>query len=184
MVVSLQRKFSDDCVFNESIEEHHYNVYSSSYNSNSSRVLYLAINRHGQPRRLHISPTRSLGNLAQHTNSLTHLVDPKRVDDLVSRVFGPNYIKHGLKQLCDSEKAPEGPTVSQPKCNMEKKKPNKGGKGGGGRKKKGKGKKSNQGAKGRFKQKNKKQGRNKDVEHPTTTESDDTDERTFAFDDE
>uniref|UniRef100_A0A1B0C9E0 Fibroblast growth factor n=1 Tax=Lutzomyia longipalpis TaxID=7200 RepID=A0A1B0C9E0_LUTLO len=193
--IYASRKFTDDCVFNETMEEHHFNAYSSTYNSNAQRVLYLAINRHGQPRKMWIPPTRTLGNLTKYTNSLTHLVDPKRVEELVSRIFGPNHVRHGLKQLCDSGKAinaQEVPMAPRPKCNMGgRKKPLKGGGGTkctkghecGKRRKCEGGKKCNPGSKMRLKGKNKKQ-RIKESEQQTTTEAEDIEDRTFIFDDD
>uniref|UniRef100_A0A336M9R4 Fibroblast growth factor n=1 Tax=Culicoides sonorensis TaxID=179676 RepID=A0A336M9R4_CULSO len=94
--------FSEDCVFNESMEQHHFNTYSSTHHSNARRTLYLALNRHGEPRKIQIPPTRSLGKLATYTKSLTQTVEQARVETLITQNFGPNYIKHGLKQLCDS----------------------------------------------------------------------------------
>ncbi|XP_059608827.1 uncharacterized protein LOC132256429 [Phlebotomus argentipes] len=168
--IYASRKFSDDCVFTESMEEQHYNSYSSSYNSNPQGVLYLAINRYGQPRRIRIPSTRQLGNLTRYTNSLTHLVEKERAEALISRVFGANHVRHGLKQLCDSGKAAfEGPMVARPKCNLGKKKP--------GKRKKCDGKKCNFGAKAR--KKAKKRGKE---EQATTTEAEDADDRTFSFD--
>uniref|UniRef100_A0A1L8DJH2 Fibroblast growth factor n=2 Tax=Nyssomyia neivai TaxID=330878 RepID=A0A1L8DJH2_9DIPT len=181
--IYASRKFTDDCVFNETMEEHHYNAYSSTYNSNAQRVLYLAINRNGQPRRLWIPSTRTLGNLTKHTNSLTHFVEPKRVEDLVARIFGQNHVRHGLKQLCDSGiNVPDVPMVARPKCNMgiRKKSPKKCTKGHDcAKRKKCEGKKCKQRPN---KVKNKK--RPKEVEHQTTTEADDLDDRTFVFDDD
>lgn len=50
-VCVIQREFSDDCVFNEMIEQHHYNTYSSTKYSNHRRTVYLALNKRGTPRR-------------------------------------------------------------------------------------------------------------------------------------
>lgn len=101
------------------MEQHHFNTYSSSHHSNAKHTLYLALNRHGVPRRVQIPPTRSLGNLATYTKSLTQTVEQARVDRLVTKNFGATYIRHGLKQLCDSGKQLRPLTTSlraRPKC--------------------------------------------------------------------
>uniref|UniRef100_A0A6I9VI19 Fibroblast growth factor n=1 Tax=Bactrocera dorsalis TaxID=27457 RepID=A0A6I9VI19_BACDO len=97
-------EFTDDCVFNENMEQHNYNTYSSTYNSNARRVYYLALNRHGEPRKLQIPPTRSLGKLATYTNAITETVEDVRVEQLIAKNFGENRIKHGIRQLCDTGK--------------------------------------------------------------------------------
>ncbi|XP_067612723.1 putative uncharacterized protein DDB_G0277255 [Eurosta solidaginis] len=98
------KDFSDDCVFNENMEQHNYNTYSSTFNSNARRVYYLALNRHGEPRKLQIPPTRSLGKLATYTNAITETVEEERVEKLIAKNFGENRIKHGIRQLCDTGK--------------------------------------------------------------------------------
>ncbi|XP_073845727.1 fibroblast growth factor branchless [Musca autumnalis] len=98
------KEFTDDCVFNENMEQHNYNTYSSTYNSNSRRKYYLALNRHGEPRKLQIPPTRSLGKLATYTNAITESVPQERVEQLIAKNFGANRIKHGIRQLCDTGK--------------------------------------------------------------------------------
>ncbi|XP_011185652.2 serine-rich adhesin for platelets isoform X1 [Zeugodacus cucurbitae] len=98
------KEFTDDCVFNENMEQHNYNTYSSTFNSNARRVYYLALNRHGEPRKLQIPPTRSLGKLATYTNAITETVDEVRVEQLIAKNFGENRIKHGIRQLCDTGK--------------------------------------------------------------------------------
>lgn len=121
MLVSFQKDFSDDCIFNEAMELHHYNTYSSAKHSNSRRILYLALNRHGQTRKIHIPITRSLGKLSTYTNALTHPVDETVTQALLAKLFGQNHVRHGLKQLCDSPKVHLRPLTSpllivRPKC--------------------------------------------------------------------
>lgn len=120
LFLSFQIEFSEDCVFNESMELHHFNTYSSSHHSNARHTLYLALNRHGAPRRVQISPSRPLGNLATYTKSLTQTVDQGRAEALIIKNFGPTYVKHGLKQLCDAGKTLRPLTDAQmrarPKC--------------------------------------------------------------------
>ncbi|XP_022216192.2 rho GTPase-activating protein gacF isoform X2 [Drosophila obscura] len=100
----LQKDFTDDCVFNENMGLQNYNTYSSTYNSNARRVYYLALNRHGEPRRTQIPASRSLGKLTTYTNAITETVPQERVEQLIAKNFGANRIKHGVRQLCDTGK--------------------------------------------------------------------------------
>ncbi|XP_070493464.1 probable serine/threonine-protein kinase DDB_G0283337 [Chironomus tepperi] len=95
-------EFTDDCIFNESMEQHHYNTYSSTLHSNGKRTFYLGLNRHGQPRKIQIPSSRQLGKLSTYTKSLTQTVAQERVDKLITRLYGANHLRHGLKQLCDT----------------------------------------------------------------------------------
>lgn len=100
----LQKEFTDDCVFNESMLEN-YNIYASTYHSNSQKIFYLALNKLGQPRKTHLPANKALGKLATYAKSFTFTVPDKRTEDLIARLFGVNHVKHGLKQLCDSGKS-------------------------------------------------------------------------------
>jgi Fibroblast growth factor len=121
LFLSFQKDFTEDCIFNESMEQHHYNTYSSSHHSNSRHILYLGFNRHGQPRKIQIPATRPLGKLATYTKALTQTVPVERVDRVVGRLFGPNHVRHGLKQLCESGRSLQQLTAKvmkpKPKCN-------------------------------------------------------------------
>lgn len=103
------------------MEQHHYNTYSSTHHSNAKRTLYLGLNRHGQPRKIQLPTTRQLGKLATYTKSLTQTVAQERVEQLISRLYGANHVRHGLKQLCDTGKVlPEiiaKGLKAKPKCN-------------------------------------------------------------------
>lgn len=104
------------------MELHNYNTYSSTYNSNTKRKYYLAFNRHGEPRRLQIPSSRTLGKLATYTNAITETVPQERVEQVIARNFGANRIKHGIRQLCDTGK-PLNKLIdnkhfkARPKCN-------------------------------------------------------------------
>lgn len=87
------------------MEQHHYNTYSSTQHSNSRRTLYLALNKTGQPRKIQIPVNRTLGKLATYTKALTQTVAHDRVERLISRLFGANHVRHGLKQLCETGRA-------------------------------------------------------------------------------
>lgn len=82
-----------------------YNIYASTYHSNSQKIFYLALNKLGQPRKTHLPANKELGKMATYAKSFTFTVPDKRSEDLISRLFGANHIKHGLKQLCDSGKS-------------------------------------------------------------------------------
>ncbi|KAH8369327.1 hypothetical protein KR009_008389 [Drosophila setifemur] len=98
------KDFTDDCVFNENMGLQNYNTYSSTYNSNARRVYYLALNRHGEPRRTQIPASRSMGKLSTYTNAITETVPQERVEQLIAKNFGANRVKHGVRQLCDTGK--------------------------------------------------------------------------------
>ncbi|XP_023179081.2 myb-like protein A isoform X2 [Drosophila hydei] len=98
------KEFDDNCVFNENMELHNYNTYSSTYNSNARRVFYLALTGQGAPRRTQIPATRTLGKLSTYTNAITETVPQQRVEQLIAKNFGANRVKHGVRQLCDTGK--------------------------------------------------------------------------------
>uniref|UniRef100_A0A8W7PK32 Uncharacterized protein n=1 Tax=Anopheles coluzzii TaxID=1518534 RepID=A0A8W7PK32_ANOCL len=96
------KEFTDDCIFNEQMEQHHYNTYSSTQHSNARRTLYLALNKTGQPRKIQIPVNRTLGKLATYTKALTLTVAHDRVEQLISRLFGADHVRHGLNHLCET----------------------------------------------------------------------------------
>lgn len=72
------KEFYDECVFNEMIEENHYNSYSSAKYSNPRRTLYLGLNKQGKARRV-ISRGGVLGPKSTYARVLTQSVfDPPR----------------------------------------------------------------------------------------------------------
>lgn len=103
------------------MEQHHYNTYSSTLHSNGKRTFYLGLNRHGQPRKIQIPTSRQLGKLSTYTKSLTQTVAQERVDALITRLYGANHLRHGLKQLCDTGKVLQDIKLkgvkSKSKCN-------------------------------------------------------------------
>ncbi|XP_073986105.1 fibroblast growth factor branchless isoform X2 [Rhodnius prolixus] len=103
------REFTDECVFNEMIEEHHYNTYSSAKYSNTRRTLYLAMNKRGQPRRVLIRSGSPLGKLSTYTRVLTQSVEPSEIEAT----------KHG-KTVClpATSDRPE-----RPRCRMRQRRP-------------------------------------------------------------
>lgn len=92
MLSVLQKELTDDCVFNEMLEQHYYNSYTSAKYSSRGRSLYLALDRRGAPRRVqlrrdtpHAGPH---GRLAAYTRVLTKPVPADRVADLLNRLRG------------------------------------------------------------------------------------------------
>lgn len=81
-ILLFQREFGDECVFNETIEQHNYNTYSSTKYSNDRRTLYLALNRRGQPRKVLLRARQQLGRLSSYTRVLTRTVSPERAEEL------------------------------------------------------------------------------------------------------
>lgn len=118
----FQREFSNDCVFNERMQDN-YNYYTSTYHSTSLKTFYVALNRLGGPRKTHIPSNKALGKLSTYVKSITLTVPEQRANSLVARLFGENHIKHGLKHLCTSNKALVeliAKNMVQPLCDSKK----------------------------------------------------------------
>ncbi|KAL0275889.1 UNVERIFIED_CONTAM: hypothetical protein PYX00_003611 [Menopon gallinae] len=81
------REFTDECVFNEVMEDHYFNTYSSAKYSNEKRTLYLALNKKGIPRKVQTKPNASLDKLETYTNVLTKAVPPERVEALETKIY-------------------------------------------------------------------------------------------------
>lgn len=114
----FQRELTDDCVFNERLEDN-YNYYTSTYHSTALKTFYVALNRHGGPRVTHLPAHKPLSKLSTYVKSFTLFVDERRSEPVISRLFGANHVKHGIKHLCDSGKEltklnPE--RMFQPEC--------------------------------------------------------------------
>ncbi|XP_026822974.1 uncharacterized protein LOC113561007 [Rhopalosiphum maidis] len=78
------KDFEDECVFNEMIEQNHYNTYSSVKYTNDRRTLYLALNKRGAPRKVQIKADAPLGKLSTYTRVLTQPVPAERVERLLA----------------------------------------------------------------------------------------------------
>ncbi|KAL1493206.1 hypothetical protein ABEB36_011304 [Hypothenemus hampei] len=78
-VFNFQMEFSDECIFNETIEATNYNKYSSSKYSNERRTFYLALNRRGQSRKVMIKAKQQLGKLSSYTRVLTRSVSSEEL---------------------------------------------------------------------------------------------------------
>lgn len=76
------REWDEECIFNEMIEQHHYNTYSSAKFSNERRTLYLALNKFGLPRRVQLRGKQPLGKMSMYTRVLTQPVSNKKVEKL------------------------------------------------------------------------------------------------------
>ncbi|RZC34927.1 FGF domain containing protein [Asbolus verrucosus] len=77
---------NDECTFNENIEPHNYNTYTSTKYSNGRRTLYLALNRRGQPRRVLLRAHQPQGNVTTYIRVLTRAVSQERLDNLLHPV--------------------------------------------------------------------------------------------------
>ncbi|XP_034253574.1 E3 ubiquitin-protein ligase synoviolin isoform X2 [Thrips palmi] len=114
------KELTDDCVFNEMLEQHYYNSYSSAkYSSTGPRgkSLYLALDRRGAPRRVQLKRDAPHGRLAAYTRVLTKPVPAERVADLLSRLrgaaaagtsgAGPHFRHRGHHAACPPHGHPE-----------------------------------------------------------------------------
>nr|XP_033330045.1 uncharacterized protein LOC117222457 [Megalopta genalis] len=88
------REYTDDCVFNETLEQHNYNTYSSAKWSTTKKTLYLGLNRHGQPRRVQ-AKGHNLGRLSAYARVLTQVASLERVEALQRRMLGAEHnVRH------------------------------------------------------------------------------------------
>lgn len=104
------------------MDKQYFNHYSSVYHSSKFRVQYLALNRHGQPRKVHVPASRTLGKLSTYTKTMPQPVTNETFEIILSKRFGANHVKHGLKQLCDGRKTlidlTDKVLKARPKCNL------------------------------------------------------------------
>nr|XP_018911482.1 PREDICTED: fibroblast growth factor 3 [Bemisia tabaci] len=96
------KEFSESCVFNEMLEQHHYMTYSSTKHSNEKRTLYLALNKFGAPRKTQLKTGTPLGKLSSYTQTLTQPVAAEEVEQLIRNMIRASPDHHGLRhhQLC------------------------------------------------------------------------------------
>ncbi|XP_029043276.2 uncharacterized protein LOC114876214 [Osmia bicornis bicornis] len=88
------REYTDDCVFNETLEQHNYNTYSSAKWSTAKKTLYLGLNRRGQPRRVQ-AKGHNLGRLSAYARVLTQVAPSERVEALQRRMLGAQHnVRH------------------------------------------------------------------------------------------
>ncbi|CAK9798567.1 hypothetical protein ANTPLA_LOCUS1673 [Anthophora plagiata] len=89
-----KREYTDDCVFNETLEQHNYNTYSSAKWSTTKKTLYLGLNRRGQPRRVQ-AKGHNLGRLSAYARVLTQVAPLERVEALQRRMLGAHHnVRH------------------------------------------------------------------------------------------
>lgn len=104
------------------MDKQYFNHYSSVYHSSKFRVQYLALNRHGQPRKVHVPASRTLGKLSTYTKTMPQPVSNETFEIILSKRFGSNHVKHPLKQLCDGRKTlielTDKILKARPKCNL------------------------------------------------------------------
>lgn len=104
------------------MDKQYFNHYSSVNHSSKFRVQYLALNRHGQPRKVHVPASRTLGKLSTYTKTMPQPVTNETFELILSKRFGSNHVKHALKQLCDGRKAlielTDKILKARPKCNL------------------------------------------------------------------
>lgn len=99
----MQREFTNDCIFNERLEDN-YNYYTSTHHSSALRTYYMALNRLGVPRKTHLPSNKPLGKLSTYVKAFTLTVPEHRSDAVIGKRFGFNHVKHGIKHLCESGK--------------------------------------------------------------------------------
>ncbi|KAK9295167.1 hypothetical protein QLX08_010445 [Tetragonisca angustula] len=103
------REYTDDCVFNETLEQHNYNTYSSAKWSTARKTLYLGLNRRGQPRRVQ-AKGHNLGRLSAYARVLTQVAPSERVEALQRRLLGA---QHNVRHRHNSHR---GDLIQQSLC--------------------------------------------------------------------
>ncbi|XP_017792594.1 PREDICTED: uncharacterized protein LOC108574500, partial [Habropoda laboriosa] len=84
----------NDCVFNETLEQHNYNTYTSVKWSTTKKSLYLGLNGRGQPRRVQ-ARGHNLGRLSAYVRVLTQVAPLERVEALQRRMLGAQHnVRH------------------------------------------------------------------------------------------
>lgn len=76
------------------LERNNYNTYTSAKYSNERRTLYLALNKHGTPRKVQVNGNAPLGKLSSCTRVLTQPVSQDRMDQLMASRHGHRH-HHG-----------------------------------------------------------------------------------------
>lgn len=89
----FQRETTEECVFNETIEKHNYNTYSSVRWSTPNKTLYLGLNKYGEPKKIK-AKGHNLGRLSGNAQVLTQGVKSEHVEALQARMMGA---KHGVR---------------------------------------------------------------------------------------
>ncbi|KAL0123683.1 hypothetical protein PUN28_005889 [Cardiocondyla obscurior] len=84
------------CVFNETLEQHNYNTYSSVYWSTTNRTLYLGLDRYGHPKKVQ-AKGHNLGRLSANARVLTQVAPSDRVENLQKRIMGS---QHKVRHWC------------------------------------------------------------------------------------
>ncbi|XP_071875876.1 uncharacterized protein isoform X3 [Bombus fervidus] len=124
------REYTDDCVFNETLEQHNYNTYSSAKWSTAKKTLYLGLNRRGQPRRVQ-AKGHNLGRLSAYARVLTQVAPSDRVEALQRRLLGAQHnVRHRhnshrgdliQQSLCPTLPVPEKDGRDKFRCRKRKK---------------------------------------------------------------
>ncbi|XP_046751723.1 uncharacterized protein LOC124414729 [Diprion similis] len=112
-----------DCVFNETMEHHNWNTYSSKRWSTRRKTLYLGLKNDGQPKKVHTKGHEPLGHLSAYATILPVAVAPDRVEALQSRLLGARHsVRHhhgGHKSICPISIDPQERDISR--CRKRKK---------------------------------------------------------------
>ncbi|XP_032674112.1 uncharacterized protein LOC116845482 [Odontomachus brunneus] len=110
------REHTDECVFNENLEQHNYNTYSSVRWSTKKKTMYLGLNRYGQPRRVQTKGEANLGRLSAYARVLTRAAPLDRVEALQRQILGS---KHNVRHR-HHDRTPRGQhgdvAQQQPNC--------------------------------------------------------------------
>ncbi|XP_011862334.1 PREDICTED: uncharacterized protein LOC105558966 [Vollenhovia emeryi] len=112
-----------ECVFNETLEQHNYNTYSSVCWSTANRTLYLGLDRYGHPKKVQ-TKRHNLGRLSANARVLTQVAPPDRVEILQRRILGAQHkVRHWYHHRISDDAPPLNclPPLNCPKVSTQEK---------------------------------------------------------------
>lgn len=110
------------------MQTNHFNTYSSATYSDDKRTLYLALDKHGLPRKVQTKPGARLGNLSKNTYALSMVVPQTRIDSVKTanncEETNHQLRHHHAQHKCRPKKRKKKRKDEGDDFNQNKKKPN------------------------------------------------------------
>jgi hypothetical protein len=101
------------------MEQHHYNIYFSTFHSDEHQKVYLALDRFGEPRKTILPYDRPLGKLASYVKALTVSVPHSKYEELISSIYGSQHIRHNIRRICSNKISSKSTSITSDKCNKK-----------------------------------------------------------------
>ncbi|XP_025988994.2 uncharacterized protein LOC105197261 [Solenopsis invicta] len=103
------RNATKECEFNENLEQHNYNTYSSVRWSTAKKTLYIGLKSNGESKKVQVRG--QLGKLSTNVRVLTQVISPDRLETMLNQHKVRHHCHH-RRQVCDSVAQP--PVCSTP----------------------------------------------------------------------